>query len=278
MNKTWNVRGRLVDLSSPLVMGVINLTPDSFYEGSRHNEASDALRQAEEMVTEGADIIDVGGYSSRPGAADISEEEELQRTIPVIQAITKRFPKLLVSVDTFRSQVAARALDAGANILNDISGGSLNNDAMPALCASHQVPYIAMHMRGTPQTMNGMTQYNDLLKDILTYFQARLVKFSQMGVRDVVVDPGFGFAKTVDQNFTLLRNLSVLKILGRPVLTGLSRKSMIWRTLDTSPEESLNGTTALNMAALMNGASVLRVHDVKEARECVKLWARMSES
>jgi dihydropteroate synthase len=276
MNKTWNVRGRLIDISSPLVMGVINLTPDSFYSGSRSPDLSGAMRKVEQMLSEGADIIDVGGYSSRPGAEDIPEQEEISRTIPVTLQIAKAFPDLLLSIDTFRADVARRAVDAGACIVNDISAGDLNNNALPALCASNKLPFIAMHMRGTPQTMNGLTSYNDLLKEVSDYFQHKLAAFSKLGLTDVVIDPGFGFAKNVDQNFQLLRDLSALKILGHPILAGLSRKSMIWRTLEIPPEDSLNGTTALNMAALMNGATILRVHDVREARQCVTLWRRMN--
>jgi dihydropteroate synthase len=278
MNKTWNVRGRLIDLSSPLVMGVINLTPDSFFKGSRHNDASQAVATVKQMISEGADIIDVGGYSSRPGAEDIPVEEELRRTIPVVQAIAGAFPGLLLSIDTFRPEVAKQAIVAGANVVNDISGGDLNDNALPALCATNKLPFIAMHMRGTPQTMSGLAVYDDLLKEVIDHFHRKLDAFSKIGLADVVVDPGFGFAKSVEQNFQLLAHLAALRILGKPIMAGLSRKSMIWRSLDISPEESLNGTTALNMAALMNGATILRVHDVKEARQCVKLWTRMTAS
>jgi len=276
MNKTWNVRGRVVDLSSPMVIGVINLTPDSFYKTSRLGDASQAVARAEQMLSEGADIIDVGGYSSRPGADDISEEEEIQRTIPVVLTIARAFPNLLLSIDTFRPEIARQAIDAGANVINDISGGELNGNVLPTLCAANKLPLIAMHMKGTPQTMASLAVYDDLVKEVIGYFQRKLDEFSKIGLTDVVIDPGFGFAKTLEQNFLLLGHLEALKILGKPIAAGLSRKSMIWRTLDISPEESLNGTTALNMAALMNGATILRVHDVKEASECVKLWKRMS--
>jgi dihydropteroate synthase len=275
MNKTWNVRGRLVDVSSPLIMGVINLTPDSFYAGSRLSSTADVLRAVEQMIKEGADIIDMGGYSSRPGATDITVEEEIQRTLPVVQATVREFSNILISIDTFRSKVAERVLDAGAHLVNDISAGELD-PALPSLAASAGVPYVAMHMKGTPQTMNTLTHYDDLVHDIIAYFHKKLAWLTHLGLKDIVIDPGFGFAKTVDQNFVLLHNLSALKVLGRPILAGVSRKSMIWRTLETTPEESLNGTTALNMAALINGASILRVHDVKAARECVTLWSRMN--
>lgn len=256
-------------------MGVINVTPDSFYSVSRADEQQ-ALRKAEQMLSGGADLIDVGGYSSRPGAEDITEEEELRRTIPVIGQIARTFPGALLSIDTFRTEVARQAIDAGASVINDISAGEMNGNSLAKLCAAHKLPLIAMHMKGTPQTMNSMTNYDDLVKEVIGYFQRKLDDFAKIGVTDIVVDPGFGFAKTVDQNFQLLRDLSALRILGRPILAGLSRKSMIWRTLDISPEESLNGTTALNMVALVNGASILRVHDVREARQCVELWRKMT--
>jgi dihydropteroate synthase len=275
MNKTWNVRGRLVDVSSPMIMGVINLTPDSFYSGSRMSSMPEVFRVVEQMINEGASIIDIGGYSSRPGAVDISVDEEIERTLPIVSGVVREFPEVIVSIDTFRSEVAKRALDAGVAMINDISAGDLD-PALPSLAASHGVPFIAMHMRGTPQTMNALTQYDDLLHDILAYFDRKLNLLSSLGLKDIVIDPGFGFAKTVDQNFTILHHMSALKILGKPILVGLSRKSMIWRTLDITPEESLNGTTALNMAALINGASILRVHDVKSAKECVKLWTRLN--
>jgi dihydropteroate synthase len=274
MNKTWNVRGRLVELSSPMIMGVINLTPDSFYRDSRVDTTSGAVAIASQMLADGADIIDVGGYSSRPGAPDIAAEEELRRVLPVVLELTREFPRALISIDTFRSEVGRAALDAGVSIINDISSGDLD-PALPPLAASHTVPYVAMHMRGTPQTMNELTQYDDLVTDIIGYFSKKLSWLTSLGLKDIVIDPGFGFAKTVDQNFTLLHRLPALSILQRPILAGLSRKSMIWRTLEVSPGESLNGTTALNMAALMNGASILRVHDVQPAMECVKLWKRL---
>jgi dihydropteroate synthase len=275
MNKTWNVRGRVIDVSSPLVMGVINVTPDSFYPASRHDSAQDALKVAGQMVADGADIIDVGGYSSRPGAEDIPADEEVRRTLPVVKALVREFPRTLISIDTFRSQVGAAALDAGATMINDISAGNLDAK-LPSLAVSHNVPYVAMHMRGTPATMNNLTQYDDVVGEVLGYLEKRIAWLTAQGLKDLVIDPGFGFAKTVDQNFKLLRQLGALKMLGRPILTGLSRKSMIWRTLEVSPEESLDGTTALNMAALLNGASILRVHDVKPAKQCIKLWTRLT--
>ncbi|MBI3220385.1 MAG: dihydropteroate synthase [Bacteroidetes bacterium] len=255
-------------------MGIVNVTPDSFFVGSRYQKEANQLHQVERMLSEGADFIDVGGYSSRPGAVDVPEEEELNRVIPAIQAIVKEFPSATISVDTFRATVAEQALQAGAAMVNDISAGELDA-AMIATVARWRVPYIAMHMRGTPQTMATLTNYENLLKDMVFYFQQRIKLFADAGVHDVIIDPGFGFAKTVDQNFELLNNLDYLRILEKPVLAGLSRKSMIWRTLQTTSENALNGTTALHAVALLKGASILRVHDVKEAVETVKLLNRL---
>ncbi len=255
-------------------MGIVNVTPDSFFAGSRQEETVAQLKQVEKMLSEGADFIDVGGYSSRPGAADVPVDEELSRVIPAIQAIAKEFPSAILSVDTFRASVAEHALQAGAAMVNDISAGELDV-AMIATVARWKVPYIAMHMRGTPQTMTSLTNYDDLLKEIVFYFQQRIKLFTQAGIPDVIIDPGFGFAKTIDQNFHLLNHMNYLRILERPVLAGLSRKSMIWRTLHTTSENALNGTTALHAVALLKGASILRVHDVKEAVETVKLLTKL---
>lgn len=268
--KTLNLKGRILDLSIPKVMGILNVTPDSFYDGNRHITVSTALQQTEKMVNEGAEIVDVGGYSSRPGADDISETEELDRVVPIIEAIHKEFSELAISIDTFRAPVAKAAIESGASMINDISAGELDH-SMFDLVASLQVPYVAMHMRGTPQTMTQHTSYKDLVNEVIDHLHAKISKLNQLGVKDVVVDPGFGFAKSAAQNFELLRQLDALKILGQPVLVGLSRKSMIWRTLGITPDEALNGTTALNTIALLKGASILRVHDVKEAVEAVKL-------
>jgi len=273
-NKTWNVRGRIVDFSSPKVMGILNVTPDSFYDGNRYNDVDAALKQAEKMIEEGADMIDIGGYSSRPGADDISPEDEAQRVVPVIAAISKAFPRVLISIDTFRSNVAAKALGAGATIINDITGGD-HDPQIIGLAKDHRAPYIIMHMRGTPKTMNQLAQYNDVVKEVLTELQKKVHDYQQHGLMDIAIDAGFGFAKNVDQNFELLRGLEAFGMIGRPLLVGVSRKSMIWRTLNIKPGEALNGTTALNMAALMKGADILRVHDVKEAVECVKLYRRV---
>lgn len=269
-NKTLNCRGELIDLSQPKVMGIINVTPDSFYAGSRQIDLRSILKQAEKMLAEGATFLDVGGYSSRPGAEDISMEEESQRVLPAIQAVIKEFPRAFVSVDTFRSSIAQQAVDVGACMVNDISGGELDKQMFSTI-AELQVPYVLMHMRGTPQTMTQHTDYEDLIKDIMDYFHPKVYQLRLMGVKDCMVDVGFGFSKTVEQNFTLLNALDYFKMLEKPLLVGLSRKSMIWRTLKTDAEHALNGTTTLHTIALIKGASILRVHDVKEAVETIEL-------
>ena len=269
-NKTLNLRGRLLDLSTPKVMGVLNVTPDSFYDGGRYTDEQSILAQSEKMLRDGADVIDVGGYSTRPGAREISGEEELSRVVDAIRIIIKVFPEAILSVDTFRSSVARAAMSEGAAMINDISGGEMDPKMFDTV-ASLQVPFVLMHMRGTPQTMTQLTQYDNLLKDMTDYFHQKVNRLHELGVNDIIIDPGFGFAKTVEQNFELLKNMKYLHILGKPILAGLSRKSTIWRTLETSPEGSLNGTTVLNTVALLNGANLLRVHDVKEAVECIRL-------
>ncbi|HEX8040176.1 MAG TPA: dihydropteroate synthase [Chryseosolibacter sp.] len=273
-NKTLNINGRLIDLSVPRVMGILNVTPDSFYDGGWFVAERALLEQAEKMLEEGADFLDVGGYSSRPGAAEISEEEEKSRTIKGISAISKNFPGTIISADTFRSGVAEAAVEAGASMINDIAGGNLDINMLTTV-ARLQVPYIFMHMKGSPQTMTRQTGYTNLLKEILDYFHEKLQVLRELGVKDVVIDPGFGFSKTIEQNFRIARNLEKFSILGKPVLVGLSRKSMIWKTLGISPDGALNGTTALNMVALLKGADILRVHDVKEARELIKLFTSL---
>ncbi|TFV92431.1 dihydropteroate synthase [Algoriphagus kandeliae] len=256
-------------------MGILNLTPDSFYAGSRVKiDREDILKRAEKMILEGADILDLGGYSSRPGAEDISEEEELSRVIQPISWISEAFPEVLISIDTFRSNVAKRAIETGAHLVNDISGGSLDSK-MYEVVGKLQVPYFLMHMRGTPQTMQQKTDYSKLLPDILNYFAKKLHLIKEFGIKDVIIDPGFGFAKTLEQNYHILKNLEIFRTLGYPVLAGLSRKSMIYKLLGCGPEESLNGTTALHMFALSKGANILRVHDVKEANETRKLFKQL---
>ncbi len=263
-----------MDLSTPKIMAILNLTPDSFYDGGRNNDAIKALKKAEEFLSEGADILDLGAYSSRPGAEHISEKEELARLIPVIEAIVKEFPQAVLSIDTFRSAVAKAAVNAGAHIINDISAGELDKE-MFATVASLGVPYILMHMRGTPQTMASQTDYQDITTEVCYYFSTKIAELKQLGFKDMIVDPGFGFAKTPDQSFELLKNLDLLKITGQPVLAGLSRKSMIYKTLGTDAENALTGTIAANTIALMKGANILRVHDVKAAREAITIFEKV---
>jgi len=274
VNKTLNIRGKLIDLSEPKIMGILNVTPDSFYDGFKYMDESSILKQVERMVSEGADFIDVGGNSTRPGAVGISEEEELNRILPVVRIIAKNFPEIVISIDTFRSMVAKHAVEAGACIINDISGGDLDPKMFDTVASLH-VPYILMHMKGTPQTMMKEAAYENLLKEILDYFHQKIFKLQRLGVKDILIDPGFGFAKTVGQNFELLNKLDHFKILEKPMLVGLSRKSMIWRTLKTDPEGALNGTTALNTIALLKGANLLRVHDVREAKEVIQLTRQL---
>lgn len=268
---TINCKGQLIDLSTPKVMGILNLTPDSFYDGGKYKNENDILAQTEKMLKEGATFIDVGAYSSRPNAEHISEDEELQRLLPIIEILLKSFPDILLSIDTFRSRVAIESIEAGACMINDISGGKLDEMMLPTVANLH-VPYIIMHMKGTPQTMQKYTDYDNLVKNILLYFSERIAAAKALGINDVIVDPGFGFAKTVSQNFELLNKLDLFKMLDKPLLIGVSRKSMIYKSLEISVKEALNGTTVLNTVALQKGANILRVHDVKEAVECVKLY------
>lgn len=251
-------------------MGIINVTPDSFYDGGKTFQKDSILQQAEKMLQEGATFLDVGGYSSRPNAIDISEEEEKSRIVPAIESILKQFPEAFISIDTFRSEVAKKAVDLGACMVNDISGGKLDPNMFKTV-ARLKVPYILMHMRGTPQTMAQQTEYDAITKEVIFYFSEQLALARKAGIDDVIIDPGFGFAKTRKQSFELLQKMELLKQLDVPILAGVSRKSMIYKTLDISAKEALNGTTALNMIALQKGASILRVHDVKEAMECIKL-------
>lgn len=272
---TLQIKGRLISLDKPKVMGILNLTPDSFFEGSRVAKKSDAiLFSAEKMIREGTDFLDLGGYSTRPGAIDISTSEEIDRIVPAVELIRKEFPEVLISVDTFRSKVAQAAVSEGADIINDISAGNLDEEMLP-LVAKLGVPYIAMHMKGNPQNMQSLTNYSDILTEILYYFAEKVDLIKKLGIKDVIIDPGFGFAKTVEQNFSLLKNLKSFEALGFPLLAGLSRKSMIYKTLQTDAANALNGTTALNMFALLQGANILRVHDVKEAKETIKLYEQL---
>jgi dihydropteroate synthase len=264
-----NCKGELICFDTPKVMGILNITPDSFYAQSRTTPA-EVLRKAEQMLEEGATFVDIGGYSSRPNAQEVSQQEELQRVVPVVEALVKHFPDIRISVDTFRAEVARESLEAGACIINDISAGQID-PAIWEVVAHYQVPYIAMHMRGTPQTMQTYTEYDKLTKDILYYFSQVKDKARQLRINDLIVDPGFGFSKTLAQNYELMQQLALFKALECPILVGISRKSMIYKLLDTTPETALNGTTVLNTFALLHGADILRVHDVKEAVECVKI-------
>lgn len=268
---TINCKGKLVDLSSPKIMGILNLTPDSFYDGGRYKTDRQALDQTGKMLTEGAFFIDVGGQSTRPTSTFLTAEEEKRRVIPLIDMILKEFPDTLLSVDTFYSEIAKAAVEHGAVLINDISAGNLDIEMMSTV-AELQVPYIMMHMRGTPQTMQSNTNYTNLLQEILFYFSKKIKQARDMGINDLLVDPGFGFSKTARQNFELLKKLELFKSLELPILMGVSRKSTIYKTLNISPKEALNGTTALHMLCLLNGANILRVHDVKEARECLDLF------
>lgn len=268
---TINCKGQLIDLSMPKVMGILNVTPDSFYDGGSFISDKNILLQVEKMLLEGATFIDIGGQSSKPNAAIVSVDEELKRVIPIVDLILKKFPETIISIDTFNSKVAQIAVENGAAIINDISAGSLDSTMFESV-AKLQVPYIMMHMRGTPQTMQKMTNYDDLVKDVLFYFSEKVTKARSFGINDLIIDPGFGFAKTLQQNFELLHKLDLFQMLELPILVGLSRKSMIYKTLETDVENALNGTSVLNTISLTKGTNILRVHDVKEAVECVKLW------
>jgi dihydropteroate synthase len=265
-----SVRGKLLDLRIPKIMGILNITPDSFYTGSTVNSEGDLMRRVNDMLLSGADILDVGGYSSRPSADEVSIQEEMDRVCPAIERISNEFPEAIISVDTFRSEVADAALNVGAGIINDISGFKFDRK-LPSVAAKHRAAYILMHMRGTPQTMQSLTNYENIFAEIAAYFSAKMMLLNEAGVNDVVLDPGFGFAKTLEDNHQLLHNLDYFQFLGAPLLVGISRKSMIYKKLDISQDEALNGTTVLNTIGLMNGASILRVHDVKAAKEAIDL-------
>lgn len=267
---TLNCKGRLMVYDKPAVMGILNVTPDSFYAESREMDLEAILEKAETMITEGADFIDIGGQSTRPGSERVSEQEELARVIPAIRAIHQKYPEAVLSVDTFYAGVAQAAVEAGASVVNDVSAGSLDERMIPSVAAL-RVPYVVMHMKGDPQTMTGFSHYENVTAEVLDALAMKVIQCREAGIHDVIVDPGFGFSKNISQNFKLLAEMSSLKITGCPVLVGLSRKSLIYRTLGITPEESLNGTIALNTLALEHGADILRVHDVKEAVETVTL-------
>jgi dihydropteroate synthase len=271
---TLNSKGKLIDLSSPIVMAILNLTTDSFYGKSRVATIDEALQRTAEFLKAGAKMIDLGAYSSRPGALHIKEEDEIAQLVPVVEALTKEFPEATLSIDTFSAKVAETTINAGAHLINDISAGNLD-ELMFETVARLQVPYLMMHMKGTPQTMQENPHYEDIVNEITTYFFHKLNKLKQLGVKDIIIDPGFGFAKTVDHNYELLKKMEALHCFELPILVGFSRKSMITKVLHNKAEEALNGTTILNTIALTKGASILRVHDVKEAVECIALASRV---
>ncbi|MGY6520867.1 MAG: dihydropteroate synthase [Mongoliitalea sp.] len=272
---TLQSKGKLFLLDEPKVMGILNLTPDSFFEGSRVKFEEEALlEKAAQMVQDGVDVFDIGGYSTRPGASDVSENEECERTVWAVSLIKKEFPEKWISIDTFRAKVAQEAVHAGADIVNDIAAGELDSKMIPTV-GQLKVPYIAMHMRGNPQIMQNLTDYEDILREMLLFFHKKNQECVAAGIRDVILDPGFGFAKTLEQNYWILKNLSYFKNISRPILVGLSRKSMIYKKLGVNAENSLNGTTALHMVSLINGAQVLRVHDVLEAKQTIELYKQV---
>ncbi len=269
--KTINLKGKLYTFDQAMVMGILNITPDSFYDGGKYNIKSDVLSRCEQVLTEGADVIDIGAYSSRPGAKHISEEDEIDRLLQSLDWIKKEFPDAIISVDTFRSGIAKRVVeDYGVDIINDISAGEMDKNMFETI-SKLKVPYIMMHMKGTPQNMQNEPNYTNLIQEISNYFSAKIRELSLLGHNDIIIDPGFGFGKNLDHNYTLLREMKQLQLFNLPLLVGLSRKSMIYKFLELDSTGALNGTTSLNTIALLNGANILRVHDVKEGVECVKL-------
>ncbi|MEZ0181367.1 dihydropteroate synthase [Flavobacterium oncorhynchi] len=271
---TINCKGELIDLTIPKVMGILNVTPNSFFDGGKYKNEDDIISQVGKMLSEGATFIDIGAYSSKPSAEFVSEQEEIDRIVPAIELILKHFPQSLLSIDTFRAEVAKASIESGAAIINDIAAGELDNKMFDVI-AKYNVPYIMMHMRGNPQTMQSLTQYDDIVKEMLFYFSEKVQKARSLGINDLILDPGFGFAKTTDQNYEVMQKMELFNLLELPVLAGISRKSMIYKTLDIAPQEALNGTTFLNTIALTKGAKILRVHDVKEAVECVTLFNKL---
>ena len=272
---TINCKGQLIDLSKPKVMGILNVTPNSFFDGGKYKNADEIVAQVQKMLSEGATFIDIGAYSSKPNAEFVSVEEEIARIVPIVELLVQQFPNILISIDTFRSEVAEACILKGAALINDISAGKLD-DLMLGVVAKYKVPYIMMHMRGTPQTMTIHTQYEDVVKEVLLYFSERIALARSIGINDLIVDPGFGFAKTLEQNYEVLQKMELFQQLELPILSGISRKSMIYKVLNTNASESLNGTTTLNTISLVRGASILRVHDVNEAVECVTLFNAMN--
>lgn len=272
---TINCNGKLIDLTTPKVMGILNCTPDSFYDGGKYKSESQLLSQVEKILCDGATFVDIGAYSSKPNAEFVSEDDELNRLLPVIELVLKSFPETIISVDTFRSKIAQNAIENGAAIINDISAGNLDENMFETV-AKLQVPYIMMHMKGSPQTMQTFTQYKNICKEMLLYFSERVGKARSFGINDIIIDPGFGFAKTLEQNYEVMQKLELFQMLELPILVGISRKSMIYKTLEITAENSLNGTTFLNAISLQKGANILRVHDVKEAVESVKLFNKLN--
>ena len=274
VNKTLNCNGTLLSLEKPIVMGILNVTPDSFFDGGKYSSNALILRQVEKMLNEGAAIIDIGGVSSKPGATFVAETEEIARVLPVLEAINKEFSAAILSVDTWRASVAKASVEAGASIINDISGGQYDENLFETV-GKLQVPFVLMHIKGTPETMQNKPEYENLKEEILTYFVEKIEKLRHFGVKDIVLDVGFGFGKSIDDNYDLLKNLHVFNLLGLPQLVGISRKSMIYKYLDITPQEALSATSALHLAALQQGAKILRAHDVKEAVEIVKLFEKL---
>ena len=272
---TINCAGKLVDLSTPKIMGILNVTPDSFYDGGVHNSDKKILKHVEKMLNDGAVFIDIGAYSSRPNGINVDENEELNRVVPALELVINKFPETIISIDTFRSKVAETCLNSGASIINDVSAGEIDKKMME-IVGKYNVPYVMMHMKGNPQNMIRKTNYDDMLKEIIKYFSKKINQAVSYKINDMIIDPGFGFAKDLKQNYDLLSNIDLLKILDKPIMVGISRKSMIYQSLKTNAKESLNGTTVLNTVSLIKGASILRVHDVKEANECIKLISALN--
>jgi len=268
---TINCKGQLIDLAVPKVMGILNVTPNSFFDGGAYKNNTEILSRVEKMLTEGADFIDIGAYSSKPSAEFVPEEEEIKRIVPVVEAVLRHFPETLISIDTFRSKVAEASIESGAAIINDIAAGNLDANMLPTISRLN-VPYIMMHMKGTPQTMQSLNQYDNIVKEMLFYFSEKVREARNYGINDLIIDPGFGFAKNLQQNYEVMQKAELFQMLELPILIGISRKSMIYKALESSAQEALNGTTFLNTIALTKGANILRVHDVKEAVECVKLF------
>ena len=272
---TINCKGQLIDLSTPKVMGILNVTPNSFFDGGKYKNENEILSRVEKMLIDGATFIDLGAYSSKPSAEFVSEEEEISRIVPAIDLILKNFPETIISIDTFRAEVAKASIESGAAIINDIAAGNLD-EKMFEIIAKYNVPYIMMHMRGNPQTMQTLTDYDDIVKEMVFYFSERIASARSFGINDLIIDPGFGFAKTLEQNYEVFQKMELFSVLELPMLIGISRKSMIYKTLNSNAEQALNGTTVLNTLALTKGAKILRVHDVKEAMQCVILFNKIN--